>query len=168
MAGAIPEQSPIGDSSTGSIIQIGEAQALTAVESSTVQVIATGTFIIRYGLRFLGKLNISIVPGLVVLDRGEMMTGEEAWDFLLKHSNLYPRSEVVGYKNDGADDMVMIRTLDMAVPAEVLVYADTQATKPIAKPTALIAPDTSSLSERLLSYLPRYASLADWQAEMKT
>ena len=168
MAGTIPEQNPIGDSFTGSVIQIGEEQALATVESSAEQVIATGTFVIRYGLRILGKLHISIVPGLVVLDRGEMITGEEAWDFLLKHSNLYPRSEVIGYKNDGTDDMVMIRTLDMAIPPEVLAYTDARSTKPIAKPTALVAPDITGLPERLLSYLPRYASLADWQAEMKT
>lgn len=138
------------------------------VESSAGQVLATGTFIVRYGLRFLGKLHVSIVPGLIVLDRGEIMTGEEAWDFLLKHSNLFPRSEVIGYKNDGTDDMAQIRALDMAVLPEVLAFVDAQATKPIAKPTALIAPDTNGLSERLLSYLPRYASLVDWQAEMKS
>ena len=168
MAGTIPEQNPIGDSFTGSIIQIGEAQVLSTVDSSVGEVVATGTFIVRYGLRFLGKLHISIVPGLVVLDRGEMMTGEEAWDFLLKSSNLYPRSEVFGYKNDGAEDMILIRNLDMAISPEVLAYAYTTSTKPIAKPTALIAPDTSGLSERLLSSLPHYASLAHWQAEMKS
>jgi hypothetical protein len=167
VAGAIPERNPIGDPFTGTIIQIGEAQALTTV-ATTAQAIATGTLVIRYGLRFLGKLHISIVPGLVVLDRGEMMTGQEAWDFLLKHSNLYPRSEVVGYKNDGTDDIVLIRNLDMAIPPEVLAYAYATSAKPIAKPTALIAPDTDGLSERIVNYLPRYASLAEWQAEMKS
>jgi hypothetical protein len=168
VAGTIPEQSPIGDSFTGTIIQIGDAQALTTVEASEAQVIATGTFVIRYGLRFQGKLHISIVPGMLVLDRGEIMTNEEAWDFLLKHSNLYPRSEVMGYLNDGTDEMMLIRNLDMAVPPEVLAYADDKATKPIAKPLALIVPDANGLSERLLGYLPRFASLADWQAEMKS
>lgn len=168
MAGTIPAQNPIGDSFTGKIIQIGEAQSLTTVESSAEEVIAAGTFVVRYGLRFLGKLHISIVPGLLVLDRGEILTHEEAWDFLLKHSNLYPRSEVMGYLNDGTDEMMLIRNLDMAVPPEVLVYADAKSTKPIAKPTALVAPDITGLSDRLLSYLPRYESLADWQAEMKS
>ncbi len=168
MAGAIPERNPIGDVFTGAVIQIGEAQVLTTVKPSPDQVIVTGTFVIRYGLRFLGKLHISIVPGLLVLDRGEMMTGDEAWDFLLKHSNLYPRSEVFGYKNDGTDEMMLIRNLDMAIPPEVLVYEYATATKPIATPSVLIAPDISGISERLLSYLPRYSSLAEWQAEMKT
>lgn len=127
----------------------------------------SGSFVVRYGLRFLGKLHLSIVPGLLVLDRGEIINGEEAWEFILKRSNLFPRSEVVGYKNDGTEDMVMLRTLDMAVAPEVLLYPDGTSTKPIAKPTVLIASDPNGISERLLSYLPRYASLADWQAEMK-
>jgi len=165
VAGAIPERNPIGDVFTGAVIQVGDVQVLTTLDPLAGQVIASGTFVVRYGLRFLGKLHISIVPGLVVLDRGEMITGEEAWDFLLKNSNLYPRSEVFGYKNDGTDDSVFIRILDMAVPPEVLVYTDANNPKPIAKPTVLITPDVSGLPERLLSYLPRYPSLAEWQAE---
>jgi hypothetical protein len=168
VTGIIPEQNPIGDSFTGSIIQIGEAQALTTFDTAENEAIATGAFVVRYGLRFLGKLHVSIVPGLVVLDYGEILTGEEAWDFLLKNSNLYPRSEVFGYKNDGKDDTALIRTLDMAIAPEVLVYRDGKSTKPIAKPTALIAPNTNGLSDRLLSSLSHYASLADWQAEMKS
>lgn len=165
MTGIIPERSPIGDPFTGAILQVGEAQVLTTISAATGPAIATGTFVIRYGLRLLGKLHVSIVPGLVVLDRGEMMTSEEAWDFLLKNSNLYPRSEVFGYKNDGTDDSLFIRSLDMAVSPEVLVYSDENAVKPIAKPAALITPDVSGLPERLLHYLPRYPSLAEWQAE---
>lgn len=167
MAGTIPEPNPIADSFTGTLIQSGEAQALTTVDLSATQVIATGTFIIRYGLRFLGKPHISIVPGLVVLDYGEIITGEAAWDFLLKHSNLYPRSEVMGHKNDGTDDVALIRTLDMVLTPEVLVYADANSPKPIAKPTALITSDTTGLPDRLLNYLPHYTSLATWQAETK-
>lgn len=165
MAGAIPERQPIGDVFTGSLIQVGDSQLLTS-SPDTENVIASGELVIRYGVRFLGKLHISIVPGLLVLDYGEMLTGDEAWEFLQKQSNLYPRSEVVGYRNDGTDDMVFIRTIDIAVPPEVLVYDSPIATRPIAKPTALIAPTTDNLPARLLSYLPHYASLADWQAEI--
>lgn len=166
MAGTIPEQQPIGDVYSGSIIQVGDVQLLTSAGTTETGTIASGNFIIRYGLRFLGKLHISIVPGLLVLDYGEMLTGEEAWEFLLKQSNLYPRSEVMGYRNDGTEDMALIRTLDMAVPPEVLLYDTPTAIKPIAKPTALISPTTEHLPTRLLSYLPQYASLAEWQAEI--
>ncbi|MEZ4666810.1 MAG: hypothetical protein R3E39_02620 [Anaerolineae bacterium] len=126
---------------------------------------AEGNFTIRYGLRYLGRLHISIVPGLVVLDYGDMLTGEEAWDFLIRKSNLYPRSEVVGYRNDGTEDMVFIRVLDMAVTPEVLAYGTESDTKPLAKITALIAEDASGIPDRLLQYLPRYPSLSAWQAE---
>ncbi len=165
MVGAIPERQPIGDLFTGSVFQVGDTQLLTT-SVSTEKVIAAGEFVIRYGVRFLGKLHISIVPGLLVLDYGEMLTGDEAWEFLQKQSNLYPRSEVIGYRNDGTDDMVFIRTLDIAVPPEVLIYDSPTAIRPIAKPTVLIAPSTDNLPVRLLSYLPHYASLADWQAEI--
>ena len=78
MADAIPEREPIGDLFTGAVIQVGEAQALTTVDALPNQVVQSGSFVIRYGIRFLGRLHISIVPGLLVLDYGEMMTGEAA------------------------------------------------------------------------------------------
>jgi hypothetical protein len=99
-----------------------------------------------------------------VLDYGEMLTGEAAWDFLIRRSNLYPRSEVAGYRNDGRDDMVFIRQLDLAQPVEVLAYANTLAVTPIARPGALIAADTANLPARLLDYLPCYATVAEWEA----
>lgn len=167
MTSAIPQREPIGDLFSGSIIQIGDKQALATSIDSEVASVASGSFVVRYGLRFLGKLHISIVPGIVVMDYGDMITGEAAWDFLQKNSNLYPRSEVVGYRNDGTDDMLFIRTLDMAIPPEVLVYVDDQATKPLAKPVALIAADTMGIPQRILEYLPHYLSLAKWQAEIK-
>lgn len=167
MTSAIPQREPIGDLFSGSIIQIGDKQALATSIDSEVASVASGSFVVRYGLRFLGKLHISIVPGIVVMDYGDMITGEAAWDFLQKNSNLYPRSEVVGYRNDGTDDMLFIRTLDMAIPPEVLVYVDDQATKPLAKPVALIAANTMGIPQRILEYLPHYLSLAKWQAEIK-
>ncbi len=167
MTSAIPQREPIGDLFSGSIIQIGDKQALATSIDSDVASVASGSFVVRYGLRFLGKLHISIVPGIVVMDYGDMITGETAWDFLQKNSNLYPRSEVVGYRNDGTDDMLFVRRLDMAVPPEVLVYADDQATKPLAKPVALIAADVTGIPQRILEYIPHYLSLAEWQAEIK-
>jgi hypothetical protein len=100
---------------------------------------------------------------LVALDYGDFLTGEEAWDFLVNRSNLYPRSEVLGYRNDGRDEMIVIKALDLSVPPEVLVYADASAISPIAKPTALLAPAETVLPPRLLEFLPRFASLAEWQ-----
>ncbi len=160
---AIPERRPIGDAFMGFVLQ-AEAGAILATEPQPkTEIIAQGQFVVRYGLRFLGKLHVSIVPGIVVLDYGDMITGEEAWDFLLKHSNLYPRSEVVGYRNDGTDDIITIKTLDMIVAPEVLVYADNTAIVPIARPAVLISSVTDDLPARLLEYIPHHLTIADWQ-----
>lgn len=118
---------------------------------------------VRYGLRFLGKLHMAIVPELVALDYGDFLVGGEAWEFLLQRSNRYPRSEVIGHRNDGSDDMVFIRTLDMAVPPMVLVYENREAVIALASPTALIAPQTDGLPERLCQFLPVYPQLDAWQ-----
>lgn len=153
----------MSDPFTGFVLQVGDKQALAINPETGMDVLAQGNFVIRYGLRYLGKLHVSVVPGLVALDYGEFLTGEEAWDFLINGSNLYPRSEVLGYRNDGLDEMIVIKALDLSVPAEVLVYADANAILPIAKPTALIAPADTPLPARLLEFLPRFATLAEWQ-----
>lgn len=159
----IPERRPVSDAFTGFVLQVGQTQALAFTTLPAGEVIASGQFIVRYGARFLGKLHVSIVPGLIVLDYGEMLTGEEAWEFLMKHSNLYPRSEVAGYRNDGEDDIVFIKQLDLSVPPQVLVYADEITTQPLAHPQAIIAADPTGLPERLMEYLPHYSTLQEWQ-----
>ncbi len=166
MPKAIPERQPLGDPFAGVVLQLGQHLALAAEPQPTTTTLARGVFVVRYAVRFLGKTHFSIVPGLVVLDYGDILTGADAWNFLLMRSHLHPRAEVVGYRSDGTDDMVFVRQLDLAQPVEVLVYADSTATKPIARPTALIAPPTAAYSGRLLDYLPRYDSLEAWQLEM--
>jgi len=159
----IPDREPIGDVFTGVISQFDNLNILSPQPlDSTVQ-IAEGEFVVRYGITYLGKSHYSIVPNLVVVDYGEMMVGEEAWIFLTERSNLYPRADVIGYRNDGKDEMLVVKELDFAIPFDVLAYATTDETEPIAKLSVLIAP-TAETPERLMKYLPRYDSLADWQA----
>lgn len=164
----IPERQPISDAFTGAVIEIGAAQALAHTVPEMATVVHQGAMIARYGVRYLGKAQFSIVPGLIAIDYGTMLTGEEAWEFLFRHSNLYPRAEVFGYRSDGRDDMMTVKTLDLAQPVEVLVYASAEATTPIAKPTALIALDSEAelLAPRLLESLPRFSSAAKWQEQM--
>ncbi|HEX2905863.1 MAG TPA: hypothetical protein VHO69_03330 [Phototrophicaceae bacterium] len=160
----IPERTPICDPFTGVIVQIGAHQALALSPDPETETIASGAFVIRYGVRFLQRPGQSIVPGLVVLDYGDMLTGEEAWNFLWHRSNLHPRAEVVGHRSDGGEDMVFFKTLDLSLSPEVLVYTDAQTTIPLARPTALITTDTNGLPTRLLEYLPIYATVEDWTA----
>jgi hypothetical protein len=159
---AIPERQPIGDAFSGVVLQSGERQALALTPHSGAQVVASGNLIVRYAIRYLGKPHLSIVPGLVALDYGDMLTGEDAWNFLLKRSVLHPRADVLGYRNDGVDEMIVVKLLDIAEPIDVYVYTDAAATIPSAHPTALIAPDDAEVASRLLEYLPRYDTLHDW------
>jgi|SRR5690606_362569 len=160
---AIPDRQPIADRFSGALLHINDAHLLARTPLAGTQTITAGELVVRYGVQYLGKPHLSIVPGLLALDYGEILTGEEAWEFLLHHSNLHPRADVIGYRNDGVDDMIVVKFLDLAAPVQVLVYADASATQPLARVRALIAEDTEAVPPRLLDYLPRYESLEAWQ-----
>jgi hypothetical protein len=162
----IPEQEPIQDSFTGIIARHPTSgyQALVASPLNGLKTVAEGAFIVRYGLRFLGKLHRSIVPGLLVLDYGDMLTGEEAWEFITNKSNLYPRAEVAGRMDDGSEDMVFLKALDLAVLPQVLLYRDNEGHRPLALVSGFIGQDVSSHAPRLAKYLPQYATIDDWLA----
>ena len=163
----IPDRDPIGDMINGTVLTYDdETYVLTTAspdDATDAKTIADGELIVRYGVVFLGKPHLSIVPALIALDYGEFLTGEPAWTFLFKRSNLYPRGDVIGHRNDGEDDMVVIKSLDLEYPVHVLVYADASATKPLAQVTALIAPAPDDLPARLRQHLTRYPTIADWQ-----
>ena len=164
----IPERQPIGDAFTGMLIAAGYESHLLAVNGTplpeNMRVSAQGEFTVRYGLAYLGKPHIAIVPGLLALDYGDMLVGDEAFTFILTKSNLYPRADVLGYRNDGTDEMIPVKKLDLAIPLHVLVYDSPQATHPLARADALIAPAENTLSPRLLDYITRYETVAAWQA----
>lgn len=165
MPKTIPPRQPIEDVFDGAVVGIGGLHALTPRALAPQNPILAGNLIVRYAVRFLGKPHLSIVPGLVALDYGDLLVGEEAWDFILNKSNLYPRGEIYGYRNDGKDEMMYIKNLDLVQPIEVLVYAKAADALPAARPIALIAPDdfVAAMPPRLLRYLPRFNSVADWQ-----
>lgn len=161
--GAIPSREPVGDAFTGVVLAVGELHALALRPDEGAEVILSGSCVVRYGARYLGKPHISIIPGLIALDYGDILTGEAAWDFLMKRSNLHPRADVMGYRNDGVDDMVVVKWLDLALTPEVLVYPDAAATLPIAEPVAFIGSlRGGEVPSRVLEYLPQYDSVAAW------
>lgn len=160
---SIPPRAPLADPFEGFIIRQGEQVALALQAPPTGEVIAGGAFIARYAVQYLGKPYLAIIPGLIALDYGDMLTGEEAWDFLIHRSNLYPRADVFGYRADGQDDMIQIKWLDLAQPVEVFVFADAEAIIPLAHPRALIAPADAPLPPRLFAYLPRFDTVNEWK-----
>lgn len=161
--GVIPSREPVGDAFNGVVLAVGELHALALRPHDGAEVIHSGPCVVRYGARYLGKPHISIVPGLLALDYGDILTGDAAWDFLMKRSNLHPRADVMGYRNDGLDDMVVVKWLDLALTPEVLVYPDAAATLPTAEPVAFIGGlHGGEVPSRVLEYLPQYDSVAAW------
>lgn len=148
---AIPPRDPIGDLFGGALCRSDERYFLAVNPPGSAEVVARG-IVIRYGARLLGKPFLSIVPGLIALERGEMMTGETAWDFLLRRSQLYPRAEVYGYTNEGKDEMKTVKWFDLALAPMVLAYADESAVVPLAEVTALVG-DAGEFPARVVEYL---------------
>lgn len=162
--GHIPERQPIADSFTGILLTSGEQSALALTPDPAAERTQSGTFILRYGVQLLGKPHLALIPGLLALDYGEMLTGQAAWEFLLKRSNLHPRADVLGYRNDGADEMLPVKWLDIVAPIQVFAYADESSTVPLLHLHALIADDAAvrAFPERSIAYLPRYTSASAW------
>jgi hypothetical protein len=181
----IPERTPIEDFVQGAVLQMAlpdreTASALIIDNDSSnirlpsdIMVLRRGTWIIRYGIRLLEKPRLSIVPGLLALDYGEMLTGEDAWEFLIKKSNLYPRADVVGYRNDGVDDMLPVKRLDLALPIDVLAFDTAETTIPTASITVLILPkslwetERAAVPSRLTQYLTIYEHVEGWQQQIR-
>jgi hypothetical protein len=166
----IPPREPIGDPVRGDLVRIEDCHVLALEPQPEGEVIARGEFMARYALRYLGKPHLSIVPGLLALDYGAMLTGAEAWDFILRKSNLHPRADVLGYRNDGADEMIAVKWLDLAEPVEVLIYGDAAAIRPLASLSALIGPAAGAqppVPDRLRQYLPQFATIGAWRASLQ-
>ncbi len=164
MAPAIPPQQPVEDQFYGFLVDAGEQKSLAATGDVNTTSAAQSNFIIRYGIRYLGKPHLCVVPGLVAVDYGQMLNGEAAWEFLLKRSNLYPRAEVFGMRNDGKEDMTYVKNLDLAMPIMVLVYATANSAAPLGSVDALITPQTDAIPERLREYLPLFETTEAWLA----
>ncbi len=158
----IPPQNPIGDSFESVLLRVNGQLLLSQAAPPELEPIQRGHFVVRYGVQYLQKPQ-SIVPGLIAVDYGEMLTGENAWDFLFKRSNLYPRADVIGYSDQGEEDMVPVKMLDLMRPVDVLVYESAEATQPLGLVRAIIAPEPDALPERLRTYAPIYPTVETWQ-----
>jgi hypothetical protein len=162
---SIPSRQPIEDHFDGAILRSGDHYLLATEPYPDAETLGIGRWIIRYGIAYLGKPHYSIVPGLLALDYGEFLTGEDAWHFLLHRSNLYPRADVVGYRNDGTEDMVFVKQLDLMCAFHILAYPDASATAPLAQISAIITPDPALVPERLAAYTPIYPELRTWEKD---
>ncbi len=164
----IPPRNPIGNTFSGVLARHPEGDFLALAPLPDAETLASGSLTVRYAITYLGKPHLSIVPGLVAVDYGEFLTGEDMWQFILSRSNVYPRADVIGYRNDGTDDMIVVKKLDLAYPKQVLIYDKAEATKPLATVKAIFASPDADIAPRILEYLPRYATLDDWKTDERT
>ena len=159
------QRQPISDRVRGVITRLHDGCLLSDSALDGGEIIARGELVTRYAIPLLGKPHLHIVPDLVVGDRGEMLRGETAWDFIKRRGHLFPRADVCGQGQDGADTMLFMRELDLALACAVFVYASETDTKPLARLDALIAADAATFPKRLLDCLPRFDSLDAWRAD---
>lgn len=159
----IPTRDPVGDRFSGVLLRYATAILLAETPLPETEIVHSGDFVLRYGVRYVDKPHLSMVPGLIVVDYGEMLTGEAMWDFITTRSNLYPRADVVGYRNDGEDDMIVLKKLDLAQPLQILAYEFSDHVQPLASVNALITSDVGTVSPRILEHLPHYTTLDDWK-----
>ena len=146
------------------MLRLADATLLSSLAIPEAETLADGPLLLRYGLVCLETPQRCLVPELVVMEYGELLNGEAAWDFLLHHSNLHPRAEVFGRRDDGEEDMLRVSRLDLAQTPRVLVWRREAAgdAAPLAVAGAVVADEPAGLPERLRRFLPLYASLADW------
>ena len=159
------QRQAVSDQFEGSVTCLEGVALLTPQASAPGELLASGSLLLRYGLVCLEMPQECIVPELVVLEYGEQLSGEEAWDFLLHHSNLHPRAEAHGYRDDGVEDQLRVSRLDLAQAPRVLVWRqdDAEDSRPCARPKALISNDPDALPPRLRQYLPCHSSFIDWR-----
>ena len=157
------QRQPIADQLTGVVAEVDGQALLSSAELADGAAIARGELTVRYGITYFGKPHISIVPDLVVADYGELLNGEAAWEFLMKRGHLYPRADVCGLRNDGVEDMVAVKQLDIDYPYVVFVYRQLEDEQPFAALSALIDANPECYTERLLRRLPRFDSVSSWR-----
>ena len=160
---SLPQRQPINEFVTGVITRLEGAYLLASDALPGGQPIAEGALVLRYGIPYLGKDQLAIVPDLVVLDYGQTLTGEAAWDFLMESCHLYPRSDALGFRHDGVEDMMTFKQLDFDSPYAVFAYRDAGERAPFCRLSALIATQSDAFPDRLLKHLPRFVSLDDWR-----
>ncbi len=108
------------------------------------EIVLEGDITLRYGIEMLHAPH-AIVPGLFETERGAILTGRAAWDYLWSKFQLYPRAEVIGVQEDGQEVTVLMRELDFGEPAQVLAYPDEVAARAVGRIKRLHAPEGAAL-----------------------
>jgi hypothetical protein len=161
MSSPIPSPEYISDFVDGAVYQLPDYAALVVGDVppslAAEKPIISGTLTVRYGLTLLVPPGTVMIPGLFAAEKGGMLVGREAWDFLDSNFAMHPRADVVGIDIDGKPVQALVREIDFGVPIKVFVYNNRSpdTTIPAAEATQLIVGDNAPPLPDLLSrYLP--------------
>jgi hypothetical protein len=113
-----------------------------------------GPLVIRFGLSFNQPSAKALLPGLLVSERGAVIVGRAAWDFMFKKFQLFPRADVIGMTPQGKAEQVFLRELDFGAPVRMFAYPSVEDNQPIAELKWLIAPTEVSWPDLVIRYLP--------------
>ncbi len=156
----IPSLELVGESVDGAIYDLpgGMTLAIGIVPEALAarHPVVTGALTIRYAMPFIFPATEAVVPGLFAAEKGGILVGREAWDYIQGHFQLHPRADVIGLRPNGQQAQAFLRELDFGAPVRVLAYDRPDSTTPRAELSALvIGVDAPAVPELLARYLPR-------------
>jgi hypothetical protein len=161
----LPPRQPVQDLLTGVVLRAFDRLFLASEPHPDTELIASGSVAVRYGIVYLGRSYHAIMPELVVFDTGGGLSGEDAWRFLFEESNLFPRAEVIGFREDGEEDMVTVKTLDLMYPVRAFTFFPPDAPVNLGQLSALLGTFPEALPARLTNCLDAYPDLATYKAK---
>ncbi len=159
MPPSIPSPELVGESLDGAIYDLpgGTALVIGAVPEALAarQPVVKGVLTIRYAMPFIFPATEAVIPGLFAAEKGGMLVGREAWDYIQGHFQVHPRADVIGLRPDGRQAQVFLRELDFGAPVRVLAYDRPEATTSRAELSALvIGAGAPAVPDLLAQYLP--------------
>ncbi|GAB1422548.1 hypothetical protein MASR2M15_27820 [Anaerolineales bacterium] len=161
----IPPRKAIEEYVDAKLYQIEDQVLLSSILYDEYKPIYAGSIILRFGIPLRGKAHLSIIPEIVALEYGAFFTGFDAWEFIYNSSNLHPRADVVGHLNDGSDDMIPLKHLELEGPVHVLAYAKDKEWRPISQIDAYIVHQPDEFPPLVMHYAKGYTSLEAWKLD---
>src|SRR5438552_34437 len=126
MSPKIPTPELISEAIDGAVYNLLGANALVLGETpeklANHRPLIVGPLIVRYALPLLEPASEAVIPGLFAAEKGGMLVGREAWDYIQRQFQMHPRADVVGLGANGKPTQVFLRQIDFGAPVRVFVY----------------------------------------------
>lgn len=161
----LPPRQPVQDVIHGVVLRAFDRLFLASEALADAELVASGAIAVRYGIVYLGRAYHAIMPELVALDTGGGFAGEEAWNFLFEQSNLFPRADVIGFREDGVEDMVTVKSLDLMYPVRAFAFFPADDPTNLGQLSALLGAIPDEWPPRLVSALDAYPDLATYKTK---